>query len=312
MRVFDTKARIAAAVDAGLLVLIIVGLAFSPVRRGARSYRADIIEGSAAVATIRIDGDSPIELSREGEGWSLVDAHGRLPADAARVEAFLKAVDAVDSLEPVARDRASWAGLGLEEGSGQSVSLLDSKGSSLARFTLGDYAQSAGRVYLALEGSTAYLAPSGMASYVKGTRASWLDLRAFTQAVKVDDIQELAVKGSLRDGEGANRAFDYTIRRSGQAWESSDGRALDPGRVESSLRAFLALRGSDYAEAGLEEPGLLRAELRLGNGRSLGLSLGDRLPDGRFVAVSSQRDRALYLPAWAIAEALKPLEELAP
>lgn len=313
MRIFDTKVRIIAAVDAALLLLVVLGLALSPARSGARSKRADLLKGVDAVAAIRLGGGEALELVRDGVAWGLVDGGERLPVDASRVDAFLKAVDAVDSLEPVARDRSAWKGLGLEGDEARSVSLLDAEGKVLSSFTLGSYAQVGGQAYLAVgEGSAAYRAPGGMASYVRGSRSSWLDLRAFPQAPKVEEIQEFVVKGSVADADGKARAYDYTLRRSAQSWESSDGRRLDAAKVESAVRALSALRGTDYAAPGAPEPRALVAELRLGNGRSLSLSLGERGPDGRFAAASSQRGRQLYLSAWSIGEAVKSLDELAP
>ncbi len=193
------------------------------------------------------------------------------------------------------------------------MSLLDAEGKVLSSFALGSYAQVGGQVYLAEgEGQAAYRASGGMASYVRGSRASWLDLRAFTQAPKVEEVQEWIVKGSVSDADGKARAYDYALRRSAQTWVSSDGRQLDAAKVESALRAFIALRGTDYAGSGAPEPRALVAELRLGNGRSLSLALGERGPDGRFAAASSQRGRQLYLSAWSIGEAVKSLDELAP
>ncbi len=236
---------------------------------------------------------------------------GALPADGARIESFLKTVDSVSRLEPVAKDKVSWSALGLEGTSVRRITLADSKGAIKGDFMLGNYAPSPGAVYFALsDGPEAYSVAAGMASYILGKRSSWLDLRAWTAPPAAESVQQLIVRGVLEGAGGNMQELAYTATRSGAGWVS-DGIALDGARVEALVRALATLRGEDYAPAA--EPAgeaVVTVELKLGNGRSLNLSVEAKREDGRYPALSSQRDRRLYLPAWSLTEALKPLDQL--
>ncbi|MBU0927755.1 MAG: DUF4340 domain-containing protein [Spirochaetes bacterium] len=310
---YNRRFKTLLALDAFLALAIILGIALSPRSAEARSTRRDLLADASDVSAIRIEGPEVVELSKSGGSWTYLAPDGGLPADGARIEAFLKAVDSVERLEPVARDKSSWASLGLEGESARKVSLSDAKGSVVCEFTLGSYAQSSGSVYLAPEGgSQAYLASSGMASYALGDRSSWLDLRAWTAPPTVESVQEIAFEGGQASQDGVVESYDFTVSKSGSGW-TAKGIALDPAKVEALVRALASIRGDDYAPASEAKAAQgVGVELRLGNGRSARLSIEERREDGRFAVASSQRERRLYVPAWALAEALKTLDELKP
>lgn len=308
---YRNKVRALVGADTALALLIILGLVFSPRSAASRSTRRDLLADAAAVSAIAIRGTDSVELSRRGDAWMVSSPDGALPADGVRVEAFLKAVDSVAAMEKVASDESSLAELGLGADRGSRVTLSDDKGGILCDFTLGDYAASPGVVYIAPRGGTAaYSVQAGMASYVLGKRASWLDLRAWTAPPSVGDVQEIILRGRLSGDDGADRAFDYTATRKGDGWVAG-GVELDAFKLEAMARALSALRGDDYAPAS-ETAGAtaVAVELRLGNGRSLRLVVEEKRADGRYAASSSQRDRRFYLPAWALDAALKTVEEL--
>jgi len=298
-------------VDVALALLIVLGIVFSPRSSEARSARHDLLSSAGSVVSIKIGGPEKLELVRSGDAWSMVSADGAVPADRARIESFLKAVDSVVRLDPVAEDASSWAPLGLEGEQARRVTLTGENGAVLCDFVLGNYAQSPGAVYLALsDGAKAYSAESGMASYILGARTSWLDLRAWTTPPAVESVQEFSVRGSVEGEGGSVREFDYSVSRSGSGWVSG-GTVLDNAKVEALLRAIAAVRGDDYAPATEPAgPAVVSMELRLGNGRSLNLAVEAKRGDGRYAASSSQRDRRLYVPAWSITEALRTLDEL--
>jgi hypothetical protein len=300
-----------AGIDAALAAIVLLGIVTAPAASTARQARNDILKDAEAVASISIAGPEDLELVKGASGWTTGPSDGALPVEAARAEAFLKAVDAVTSLEPVAAGKDARRGLGLDGPEARRVTLRDSGGGILCDFTLGSYAPSPGAVYLSLgDGEASFLAASGMASYVLGKRSSWLDVKAWTSPPRAEDVQELSLKGAVPDSGGAPRSLDYTATRSGSGWVSG-GVQLDPAKVEALIRALAAIRGDDYAPASeVPEPTMAAAELRLGNGRSLSLSVEPRRDDGRYPATSSQRGRRLYLPAWNLTEAFKGLDEL--
>jgi len=319
MNGFQKKFRQLISVNAALAVLIILGVVFSPSSAKARSTKRDLLTSAEAVASIRIDGPESIQMVKSGSDWLLHAADGDLPADGPRVQAFLQAVDAVGSMDPVAKDAASWPSLGLKGETSRHVQLADGKGATLCDFTVGRYATAPNAVYMALAGSTeAFSVNSGMASYVQGAHASWLDLKAWTTPPAVEAVQEVEVRGSVGSADGKLATDSYTITRSGTGWKSGST-VLDAQKVAAMIRAMAAIRGEDYMP--LAAPHSATATtiiMRLGNGRSLQLDIERPLADdqasgqamGRYPATSSQRPRRLYLPAWALTEALKPLSEL--
>lgn len=310
---YRTKLRVLIAADAFLVVLVVLGLLFSPGSSDARAASFDLLESAESIAEIGIEGTEAVQLFRSGSGWTMKAPDGTLPADGARVESFLRAVDSVTRLEPVAKDKASWPSLGLEGQSVRKVTLSDSKGVLKRGFLLGDYAPSPGSVYFALaDGPEAYSVASGMASYILGKRSSWLDLRAWTAPPAAEAVQQLTVNGVFEGTGGSVQKLAYTATRSGSGWVS-DGMALDTARVDALIRSLSALKGDDYAAAAEPAgPSVIGVELKLGNGRSLNLAIEARREDGRYPAASSQRDRRMYLPAWSLTEILKPLDQLRP
>jgi len=246
---YDKRIRALVIVDIALFALIALGIVFSPKSNDSRSTKRDLLANAANVASIQIAGQEPVTFARAGNSWTMMQPDGALPADGARVEAFLKAVDSVSRLEPVAKDTSSWARLGLEGESARSVTLADANGTAQSNFIVGNYAPSQGSVYIALaSGPEAYIAASGMASYVLGKRASWLDLRAWTAPPAVEMVQEFSMRGAFDGVSGVQQAIDYTVTRSGSGWVSN-GMVLDNAKVEALIRAFSTLRGEDYAPA---------------------------------------------------------------
>lgn len=315
MRDFQKKFRWLVGVNATLAVLIVLGMIFSPSSARARSTKHDLLAGAQSVVSIRIDGPESIQLVKSGSDWLLRAADGDLPADGPRVEAFLKAVDAVESMDPVAKDAASWPSLGLKGDTSRHVQLTDAKGVTIGDFIVGRYATAPNAVYIALAGSTeACSVNSGMASYVQGAHASWLDLKAWSTPPAVEAVQEVEVHGRVGSGDGQSTADSYTITRSGAGWISGS-KTLDSQKVEAMIRAVAAIRGEDYMPlAAGHSAAATTIIMRLGNGRSLQLDIERPLTDGqavgRYPATSSQRSRRLILPAWALTEALRPLSEL--
>ncbi len=312
MNGFTRKLRALVILDAILAAAIALGLLFSPKSSSSRVARHDLLPDAVAVQSIRIDGAGAVELVKAGSTWTVAGTDGPLPADGARITSFIKAVDAVERLETVARDASSWKNFGLDADSARSVAFLDGTGKTLCGFRLGNYSQAPGSVYLALAGNPeSYSADSGMASYILGKRSSWLDLRAWTSPPAAESVQELSVRGSLDRQDGSPVDVDYTATRSGTGWQAA-GVALDASRVDAMIQSLATLRGEDYAPSA--EPAAavtLTVKLGLGNGGSVSLSVESRSADGRYAAKSTQRERRLYLPAWALTEAVKPLPDLA-
>jgi hypothetical protein len=309
MKIMSGKIRALLIIDFSLVVIIALGLFISPASAARRSGAFKLLGNAEAVTSIRISGKSPVELIRADGVWTLREDDGSLPADSGRVKLFLEALSSVENRELVAGNRETWKKLGLDGEEASTVRLADKDGVKLEEFMVGAYGNAPGTVYLAKPDSpSAYLVSSGMASYIMGGRNSWLDLRVWSAAPAVEQIQEVVVQGELSHKGGS--VTSYRATRSKGAWESG-GNALDSLKVEAMLRGLINFRGTDYASS-KESTGekSVTVELVLGNGTSLRLSIGLVRSDGKYPAKSSQRERMVYLPAWAVEESLKPVASL--
>ncbi|TFG79452.1 MAG: DUF4340 domain-containing protein, partial [Spirochaetales bacterium] len=295
---YTLKVRSLVAINVLLAVAIALGVLFSPARTSARSLRATLLDSGAQATVLKIrTGGQALELYKSGDAWFLNDGGTALPADSTRVAAFLSTVGEVDQLGQVASSRSAWASLGLEGEGAIGFTVKDSTGLVLADIIVGDYTPSSQAVYVARAGSDdAWSAPVTFASYLKGSRASWLDRRLFPSSPAPQDVQEAIARGILELDSGERLNIDYRLIRNGAGWSTS-GTGLDSLRVDSMIRSVLGLRGDEYAENGTAPAATaLRVELRLGDGRSIVLELAPRSADGSYLVVSSERDRPLYLP----------------
>lgn len=136
---FRKKALI--AINSVLAAMIALGILFSPSSESNRAARRDVLSSAEKAASIRILGSEAVSLKRSGAGWVLEDDGGVLPAESSRIEAFLQALDDIESLERVSVDSGSRASLGLDEATARVVEILDSGGLMLSHFLVGNYAQ---------------------------------------------------------------------------------------------------------------------------------------------------------------------------
>jgi len=309
MKILSTKIRFLLILDLALAAIIALGLFLSPASAAKRSGAFILLGNTEAVTSISIRGKGTVELSRAGTVWSLRGEDGSLPVDSGRVKLFLEALATVNNRELVAGNKEAWKKLGLDGDEASTVTLINKDGVKLEEFIVGAYGKAPGKVHFAKPGSpSAYLVASGMASYIIGGSNSWLDLRVWSAPPAVEQIQEIVVQGELTHKGGS--VVSYRATRSKGAWESG-GSALDGLKVETMLRGLINFRGSNYASsADNADTRSVIVELILGNGTSLRLSIGQAGADGKYPALSSQRERMLYLPAWAVEESLKPVASL--
>jgi hypothetical protein len=313
---YKTKLRALIALNAALVLALIIGALTAPERRSSSVMKISLASGLEGVSGIGISAPGfELTLQKRADSWLVADAEGSLPADSSRVDGLINALTAIASAERVAKNRASWTDLGLGEDRVSRLRLTDFSGKTRLELLVGDYTPSGSSAYAAFsDGQEAWALPAGAAAYVKASMNSWLDLRVFPTALSAQDIQQIRVRGGLELEDGGERRLDYTLRRSGAAWQF-EGQALDPLRVDAMARSLVSLRAAQYAAggdtlgAGAER---IWAELALGNGEVLRLALGARGGDGRYLATSSGRERGFYLPGWAAEEAFKPLSALVP
>ena len=291
-----------------LLAIWGAGLLFSPERRTARAESRSLLAAKAEeAASISIGG---LGLSKEAGSWFLAEGSGKLPVQESRVRSFLEAAAAVKRLRPQAKTKAAWESFELDEARAAAVLVKDAKGKVLADFALGGYATAGGEVYLRLAGSEAsYSAPSAIASYVRGDRSSWLELRVLPGPLPEADVESLSLRASLAlDGPGKpGLALEYALKRSEQGWSGLAGQ-VDAVAVSSLLRSILNLEAEDILlspPASAFSPVAARIELSLGNGGTRVLEVGAPAGEGRFYLRLAGGPYVYAVSAYGLRNALK-------
>ncbi len=314
----EAKVKSLSAVLAGLVLLLVLGEVFSPERRLARGESGRLLAGEAKAASrIELSGPAGIlNLEKDEKGaWKLHEADGELPAAAARVEGFLGRLAAVARLSPLARGKAAWEGLGLEEGKGTRVRAWDGAGKTVADFVAGGYGATGKDLAVRLgEAEKVYAADGAIGSYLGAGRASWLDLRVLEAALSPEDVQGLAMRAKLfLDGPGKpGKVFDWRAGRGQGGW-TAGAQALDSLAVETLLRGILNLEGEDARAALPPEafgPVALRVEIALGTGQTLVYEVGAPAAEGRYFLRRAAGGPVFEVSAYALRNLAKSLPEL--
>lgn len=312
---FEKKVAILGGALGALLLLWVAGAIFSPERRAARSQSDSLIAGKAADAASIELGAPRLRLVKESGAWFLEEGGAKLPAQASRVESFIKAVAEINRLKPVARSKDAWKNLELDEATAKPVLIKDGKGVAICDFVMGGYAPAGGDVYVRAAGSDASFAVAGsFAQYVSASRTTWLDLRVLGGSIPETDVEALSLKASLAL-DGADKppvSLDYSLRRKAEGWEGIAG-TIDPQAVSSLLRAVLAIEGVDIVAsppASAFTPVKGRIEISLGNGVSRVLEVGSDAGDGRFHLRVAGGGYVYAVSAYSLRNAFKAPAEL--
>ena len=324
MSSYRRKLQLLISINLVLALVISLGLVFSPARSGKRAESRTILPDSETVARISIEGVEALELVKSGTTWVLMEpgsistsipsnpSEASLPAEAARVRAFLGILSGIDRLETVASGRSSWGALGLDDGQANRLVLYDQNGTRLVALSVGTYDPTGSSSYLRIDPSeTVYAGPSSLASYLSGGRRSWLDLRIWDRNFGASDVQSLVLRGGLDLPDGTRLDTDYRLTRSGAVWVADQsGVQLDTQKVDGMVRSILAARSEEYLEQDALDQPVLIISLGLGDGSSLELSISDGGAGDRFAALSSRRAHLLALSSWTIRDAVRPLAAL--
>jgi hypothetical protein len=299
---------------AALLLVWGAGMVFSPERSAARSESKKLLSAKAEeVASISI---GPLSLAKESGSWFLDEGGAKLPVQEARVKSFLETASKAARLKPMAKTKAAWASFGLDEGKAIAVLVKDGKGKTLADFAVGGYAAAAGEVYLRLAGSEAsYSVDGSIASYARGERSSWLDLRVVPGPLPESDVEGISVKASIAlDGAGKPPlAADYSLKRGKDGtWGGLPG-TIDGVAVSTLLRSVLNIEGEDIVAAPPATsftPVAARIELSLGNGGNKVIEVGTAAGDGRFYLRLAGGKYVYAVSSYGLRNALKKPQDL--
>jgi len=298
-----------------LLLLVSLGLLFSPERRSERSAALSVLADASLVASVELSSaEGKIMLVKNVDTWQVEREAVVYPADGNRIKAFLEALALVKRGDRVAAKNESWPQLGLDDANSVTLSLLDAGGKLISTMRTGNYASGTGSVYVALgEQEAAWRVSGGFASYVKGAYNLWYDLRIF-QGIAPADIQSLQVQGRIELAEGNIVSADYRLQRWQNGWVVQDepDTAIAAAKVESMLRAWTSARAEsfvfDNSAQDLSDGLLLSATL--GDGSVYSMRVSTSMQDDKYTAFVQPLRKQLRMSAWAIRESVKQLSDL--
>ncbi|MCX7025421.1 MAG: DUF4340 domain-containing protein [Spirochaetes bacterium] len=320
MMKYRDRVRMLAALIVFFALSLAAGAVFSPEASAARASRGSLLPGKSGssgypdgMAGIEVSGKDSYALRGKDGQWFVESGSLSRPALASRVDAFLKELSSVTSLERIGSMEAAADRLGLGA-SAIRVLFKRNDGTVLRELLVGDYAPSGGRVYVGLAGKKdAFAVKGSFAGYLSTGVKPWYDLRLFRDAVRVDDIQRVSVTGAVgypaqAGGGGSSFSGNFMLVRDEKTlWraEGLDAIVLDPSAVERFARSLATMEAEDFAPPGTVSAGLTIG-LELGEGTKRTISV-DGKPDGegRFVVSVDGLDYRFLVSAWTLKNALK-------
>jgi hypothetical protein len=320
---FRTKLYALSGVAAFLAIAIALGLVFSPENTQKRSLRGDILadksKDKVAGAKIEANGQSVI-LKKSPDGWLLEKAGIDFPASASKVESLLAALSSAQEMFKVSSKKDSFASLGLTP-AGKRITLSDSSGKAIVDIVLGKEEGNGKKIYLAFQGKdAAYSVKNTLAGFLQTDDRSWADLKAVSKVFKDGEIQEISVKGSLPDSDGAEAVTaDYRLLRDAKkGWivNGNPGFALDPNKVDRYVDSVTSMEGDAFvtdkaAEAKklLETP-LVTISFRSGKGTEYRILMAGPDAEKRYVAKEASSANMIYANAFTAYNQVKTLDSL--
>jgi hypothetical protein len=252
--------------------------------------------------------DSPLSLVRRGSNWYAMIDGAEFPAKNARVEDLLRVLAAQGAYPVRGSDPSSHGRLGLSENNAARILVKGGAGLPLLDLLVGDSDAAGREVYMRKNGQNEFRSGEDkLSAYINGAETSWHRLGLFSEPPGPPDaalVQRITVNPPPPEEEGDAPPEPLVIARKGSGWsiEGLDDEAVDTQRVDSYLRGILDAEGDSFvsglsaATAGFNEG---RITLDLGNGSSLGISLGT-LPDNRKAATASGSPYVYALADWTV------------
>ncbi|NBF41865.1 MAG: DUF4340 domain-containing protein [Spirochaetes bacterium] len=250
--------------------------------------RAAAGAGEADAATVLREG-------ADGE-WSVRIGEGLFPADAERVEDFLKALGALRSVRVAARGEEYFEDFGVDEEAARVAVLFDERDEEIARLFFGDAAAGGGRMYARIDGAGEVRIVDGdIGSYFGRQPPYWSDLRPLPDDLSARGITRLSVDADLRIDADTRIVDSFTVFREAAAgassWrlETGDGNLpeeLSGNAVEVWAGRVAALEAAAFVPDSSVDPGLAEPQAELvfedENGRTFQLRIGEPAGEARY------------------------------
>ena len=314
---YKNKIVVLVSILGALALIFVAGKLFSPGQSRIRTEAGRLFSGkSTDVQSIQIgaQGVDSIKLVKDGAAWFCIEGDLRIPAQAARVDAFLEELAAIDILSPRSRGGANASAFDLDGDKGTSVLITGPSSKSLADFVVGKAGAIGRAYYVKVRGKEEIYAVDGaFQSYLGAGRASWLDMR-LSKTIKVEDVQSLSLSSKLPiDASGKPAAaFSWTAARKDGGWSASTG-PLDTVSVESLIRSLVNLSGEDFVAAPPSDaftPALCHFEIGLGSGEKAVFEIGKSAEDKRYYLKAVGSPFVYLVSLYSLSNILRPESSL--
>ena len=253
---------------AALLLILVLGIVFSPDRVQARAAGQPLLPGAVPQKIVGIDisagGTLITTLRRTAAGWEMPSGPRTYPASADRVTTFLRIVVGLTRTSLVSRGASHLGELGLAPESARLVVLHQAAGGPDLAVEVGARGPGGDADYVRVRGEqSVYLARGQVSFFLSQERSSWYELHVLPDDVQGTTVASVTVSGSLPPEETAGRfRGGYTLRRSSadklDQW-TMDGQTKPVDRVAAGAMtsALANLEGADFADgaAASAEPG---------------------------------------------------------
>jgi len=321
------RRRLAAVcgVLAVLLVLLVLGIVFSPDRVQARAAGQPLLPGAVPQKIIGIDisagGTLVTSLRRTATGWEMPSGQRTYPASADRITAFLRIVTGLTRTSLVSRGASHLGELGLAPGSARLVVLHQAASGPDLAVEVGARGPGGDADYVRVQGEqSVYLARGQVSFFVSQEPSSWYELHVLPDDVQGTTVASVTVSGSLQLEENGGRiSGGYTLRRSSadkpDQWTiDGEARAVDrlsAGAMASALANLEAVGFADAAgESGAASGGGLRVTVETFAGKRYVLDARRAAQPGKLLVRSDWSPWSWLVKPLALERAVPPESRL--
>ena len=257
------RRRLAAVcgVLAALLVLLVLGVVFSPDRVQARAAGQPLLPGAVPQRIVGIDisaGATLVtSLRRTAKGWEMPSGQRTYPASSDRITTFLRIVTGLTRTSLVSRGASHLGELGLAPDSARLVVLHQAAGGPDLAVEVGGRGPGGDADYVRVRGEqSVYLARGQVSFFLSQEPSSWYELHVLPDDVQGTTVASVTVSGSLpqEDPPGAVLGGEYTLRRPSadklDQWTiDGESRPVDRVAAGAMASALANLEGVDFADA---------------------------------------------------------------
>jgi hypothetical protein len=260
---FRTRLLALCSVLAGLLILLVLGILFSPERVQARTSGRPILPSVRALKAdgidITVNGETKVSLHKAVSGWEARSGARAYPASADRIATFLRAVTALQRTSLVSSDARHLPELGFSADAARLL-VLHQAGAPDIGLLVGKRGPSGDADYVQVrEQASVYLARGSLAFFLAQDSSYWFELHVLPDDVQGTTIAAITVSGSLALDATSVLRGGYTLKR--PSADKQDqwviGSPEKPGdRVTAGAmsNALAMMEGVDFAESAAVAP----------------------------------------------------------